>query len=80
MKEEILFENDSLSREPLRVKGFRFGKKDATPSCVIVGPMVGNAINQLWIASKLVNFLRQKELENPSLFKGEILIVPIVNP
>lgn len=80
MKEEILFEIASLSREPLRVKGFRFGQKDSTPSCVIVGPMAGNGINQLWIASRLVNFLRQKELENPALFKGEILIVPTVNP
>lgn len=80
MKEEILFEIASLSREPLRVKGFRFGKKDSTPSCVIVGPMVGNAINQLWIASRLVNFLRQKELENPTLFKGEILVIPAINP
>lgn len=80
MKEEILFELDSLSRDPLRVKGFRFGKKGSAPSCVIVGPMVGNAINQLWTASRLVNFLRQKELENPALFKGEVLIVPTVNP
>ena len=80
MKEEILFEIASLSREPLRVKGFRFGKKDSTPSCIIMGPMVGNAINQLWIASRLVNFLNQKELENPALFKGEILVIPAINP
>ncbi len=56
MREETLFEIGSLSREPLRVKGFRFGTPNATPSCVIVGPMMGNAIDQLWIASRLVRF------------------------
>jgi len=80
MKEEILFEISSLSRNPLKVKGFRFGKADTTPSCVIVGPMMGNAIDQLWIASQLVRFLRQSELANAAFIKGEILIVPTVNP
>ena len=80
MREETLFEIGSLSREPLRVKGFRFGTPDATPSCVIVGPMTGNAIDQLWIASRLVRFLRQQELSNAGFVKGEILIVPTVNP
>ena len=80
MREETLFTMDSLSRDPLRVKGYRFGVPNATPSCVIVGPMTGNAIDQLWIASHLVRFLRQQELENAGFVKGEILIVPTVNP
>ncbi len=80
MKEEILFEISSLSREPLRIKGFRFGVPESTPSCVIVGPMMGNAVDQLWIASRLVRFLRQQELANAGFVKGEILIVPTVNP
>ncbi len=79
MKEEILFHIDSLSRGPMSVKGFRFGVPDSTPSCVIVGPMTGNAIDQLWIASHLVRFLRQKELENAGFVKGEILIIPTAN-
>ncbi|MDD2382846.1 MAG: succinylglutamate desuccinylase/aspartoacylase family protein [Sulfurospirillaceae bacterium] len=79
MREEILFEITSLSREPMRVKAFKFGKKDATPSCVIVGPMTGDAIDQLWIASRMVRFLRQKELENPSFILGEIVVVPTAN-
>jgi uncharacterized protein len=79
MKEEVLFEIDSLSRGPMSVKGFRFGVPDTTPSCVIVGPMTGNAIDQLWIASHIVRFLRQKELENAGFVKGEILIVPTAN-
>ena len=79
MKEEILFQIDSLSRGPMSVKGFRFGVPDSTPSCVIVGPMTGNAIDQLWIASHLVRFLRQKELENAGFVKGEILIIPTAN-
>lgn len=80
MREETLFEIGSLSREPLKVKAFRFGVPDATPSCVIVGPMTGNAIDQLWIASHLVRFLRQQELANARFVKGEIMIIPTVNP
>ena len=80
MKEEVLFEISSLSRNPLKVKGFRFGRVGTTPSCVIVGPMMGNAIDQLWIASQLVRFLRQHELANAAFVKGEILVVPTVNP
>lgn len=80
MKEEILFEIASLSREPLKVKGFRFGRKGALPSCVIVGPMSGNAIDQLWVSSRVIRFLKQKELENPAFIQGEILIIPAVNP
>jgi hypothetical protein len=80
MREEVLFELKSLSREPLRVKGYRLGVPGAKPSCVIVGPMIGTAIDQLWIASKLVRFLRQQELENAAFIQGEILIIPTVNP
>ena len=80
MIEEVLFEINSLSRNPLKVQGFRFGRADTTPSCVIVGPMMGNAIDQLWIASQLVRFLRQHELANAAFVKGEILVVPTVNP
>ena len=79
MREEVLFQLDSLSRSPMQVKAFRFGVPDSAPSCVIVGPMSGNAIDQLWIASHMVRFLRQKELENAGFVKGEILIVPTVN-
>ncbi|ATB69200.1 desuccinylase/aspartoacylase subfamily peptidase [Sulfurospirillum diekertiae] len=80
MKEEVLFEISSLSRNPLKVKGFRFGREGTVPSCVIVGPMMGNAIDQLWVASQLVRFLRQQELANAAFVKGEILVVPTVNP
>jgi len=80
MKEEVLFEISSLSRNPLKVKGFRFGREGTTPSCVIVGPMMGTAIDQLWIASQLVRFLRQHELANAAFVKGEILVIPTVNP
>lgn len=80
MREEILCELISLSREPLRIKGFRFGVPSSKPSCVIVGPLSGTAIDQLWVASRLVRFLRQQELENPAFVLGEILVIPAVNP
>lgn len=80
MKEEVLFEISSLSRNPLKVKGFRFGREGTVPSCVIVGPMMGNAIDQLWVASQLVRFLRQQELANAALLKVKFLLCPQSTP
>ena len=80
MREEILFEIGSANRNPLVVKGFRFGKKEeGKPSIAIVGALYGDAISQLFVASSLVNFLAQKEAENPNFITGEILIIPSVN-
>lgn len=80
MREEILFEIASANRNPLVVKGFRFGKKeDGKPSIAIVGALYGDAISQLYVASSLVNFLTQKEAENPDFIQGEILVIPSVN-
>jgi hypothetical protein len=70
---------DSPNRAPLRIEGFLFGEhNDNAPSVAIVGAMSGDQINQLYVASGLVEYLRRKEEEGKII--GEILVVPAVNP
>jgi len=82
MKRERLFTIDSPSRALLQVDGFRFtpksNKKNA-PTLAIVGSLNGNAIDQLFVASQIVEYLRTKEEVDPKFITGEILVIPSIN-
>lgn len=67
----------SPNRAPLIVEGFLFGEDSEGPSVAIVGAMSGDHINQLYVASRLVEYLRQKEEEGKVV--GKILVIPAVN-
>ncbi|MCK9373685.1 MAG: M14 family metallopeptidase [Sulfuricurvum sp.] len=68
----------SPNRAPLKVEGFVFGdEEDDAPSIAIVGAMSGDHINQLYVASRFVDYLRQKEEEGK--ITGKILVIPAVN-
>jgi hypothetical protein len=69
---------ESPNRAPLRIEGFLFGEKNTKgPSVAIIGAMSGDHINQLYVASGLVEYLRTKEEEGA--ITGRILVVPAVN-
>lgn len=69
---------ESPNRAPLRIEGFLFGDETTTgPSIAIVGAMSGDHINQLYVASGLVEYLRTKEEEG--LIIGKILVIPAIN-
>ncbi|MDD5387363.1 MAG: M14 family metallopeptidase [Sulfuricurvum sp.] len=69
---------ESPNRAPLRIEGFLFGEeKSKGPSVAIIGAMSGDHINQLYVASGLVEYLRTKEEEGKII--GRILIIPAVN-
>ncbi len=69
---------ESPNRAPLRIEGFLFGEeKSKAPSVAIIGAMSGDHINQLYVASGLVDYLRTKEEEGKIV--GRILVVPAVN-
>lgn len=72
-----IYKVEAPYREPMVVKGYRFGKGDK--AACILGPMRGNEIQQLYICSQLVRVL--KELEgNGCISAGkEVLVVPVVN-
>jgi predicted deacylase len=77
MKTIEIMRLESPNREPLIIEGFLFGDENASPSVAIVGAMTGDSVNQLFVASSLVDELRQKE--EKGLILGKILIIPSVN-
>lgn len=68
---------ESPNRAALKVEGFLFGEESEGPSVAIVGAMSGDHINQLYVASRMVDYLRIKEEEGKIV--GKILVVPAVN-
>lgn len=68
---------ESPNRAPLRVEGFLFGEESEGPSVAIVGAMSGEHLNQLHVASGLVEYLRIKEEEGK--ISGKILVIPAIN-
>lgn len=82
IQKELLFEIQSPSRDSLKVYGFRFtpnGRKKAKNKIAIVAAMNGDELNQLYLASKLINYLTQKDEQNKDFIQSEILIIPSVN-
>ncbi|MDD5051602.1 MAG: M14 family metallopeptidase [Sulfuricurvum sp.] len=77
MKKFEILNFKSPNRAPLKVEGFLFGEDSKGPSVAIVGAMNGDHINQLYVASHLVDYLRQKEEEGK--ISGKILVIPAVN-
>lgn len=77
MKRIEILNFKSPNRAPLIVEGFLFGEESKGPSLAIVGAMSGDHINQLYVASHLVEYLRQKEEEGK--ISGKILVIPAVN-
>lgn len=73
MKKEIIFKLESPSRDSYVVYGFRFGKGEKRVA--IVGALRGDALGSLYVGSKLVKFLKERE----SSLDGEILVIPAVN-
>lgn len=78
MKKEVLYTIPSLYRDDFRVEGFRFGEGEK--ALAIVGSMRGNEYQQMYIASRLVEKLRQLEASGMLIPGKEILVIPCVNP
>lgn len=77
MKRIEILNFKSPNRAPLIVEGFLFEENSKGPSIAIVGAMSGDHINQLYVASRLVEYLRQREEEGK--ISGKILVIPAVN-
>ena len=59
MKKEVLYTVPSYFREDMDVMSFRFGKGEK--SCVIMGALRGDEVQQLYVCARLVSFLRDVE-------------------
>jgi hypothetical protein len=77
MKEKIVYELNSLYREPMRIKGYEFGAGEK--SVCVVGSMRGNEIQQIYSCSRLIQKLKELE-ENGKINEGKsILVIPCLN-
>lgn len=79
MLKELIASLKSPNRDDYKVYGYRFGEIGASPSIAIVAGMTGHNIEQVFTASKLIDFLRRKTNENSSFVKGSILVIPAIN-
>ncbi|MFN2311360.1 MAG: succinylglutamate desuccinylase/aspartoacylase family protein [Spirochaetia bacterium] len=76
MKTEILYRLSSMSREDYQIHGYRFGTGKSRVA--IVAGMRGSEAQGLYVAAKLVQYLKQNEhVIAPG---SEILMIPSVNP
>ncbi len=77
MREKVLFNLKNLYRENMQVKGFTFGSGEK--SVCIVGSTRGNEIQQTYICSLLIEFLKEAEAKG-LINKGKsIMVVPTLN-
>jgi predicted deacylase len=82
MTRHTLVHLTSPSRDDFRVEGFRFKPRqsdDADTSVAIVAGLNGHELAQMHAAAQLVNFLKERQAEDPYFITGDILIVPAVN-
>lgn len=77
MREEIIYTLKAPYREPMKVKGYYFGKGEK--SVCIVGSMRGNEIQQIYVCSQLVKALEELQNRGAIVSNHEILVIPVVN-
>ena len=59
MKKDIIFTVPSYFRDDMNIMGYRFGKGEK--SCVVLGALRGDEVQQLYVCARLVAFLREVE-------------------
>lgn len=77
MKEKIIYELNSLYREPMQVKGYEFGSGEH--AVCVVGSTRGNEVQQLYACGRLVRRLKRLEESGSIADNRSILVLPCVN-
>ena len=78
MREEVLFTLDTPYRQPLAVKGWRFGDPERK-SLAVVGALRGNEVQQMYICSQLIRALETLEEEGKLAPDCGVLVIPCAN-
>ncbi|MCD8256595.1 MAG: M14 family metallopeptidase [Oscillospiraceae bacterium] len=78
MEKVIVYEKDTLYRDPFQITGYRFGTGEK--SACIVGNTRGNENQQIFCCSQLVRRLKQMEAEGRVAQGHEIFVIPSANP
>lgn len=74
MKKDVLFTVPSYFRDDMSVMGYRFGKGEK--SCVVLGALRGDEIQQLYVCARLVAFLRDVEKDGGIMPGKSVMVVP----
>lgn len=77
MKKRVIYELNTLYRQPMQVIGYEFGSGEK--SVCVVGSMRGNEIQQLYSCSKLIQRLQALESNGEIARDRSILVLPCVN-
>ena len=74
MKKDIIFTVPSYFRDDMNIMGYRFGKGEK--SCVVLGALRGDEVQQLYVCARLVAFLREVERDGGIMPGKSVLVVP----
>ncbi len=74
MKKEVLLTVPSYFRDDMEIRMFRFGKGEK--SCIIVGALRGDEIQQLYVCARLVSILRDVEKDGGLIPGKSVTIIP----
>lgn len=78
MKKQTIFSLSSPYRDDFRIKAYTFGEGKKT--LCVVGAMRGDEMQQLYLASQLVAWLKQVEEEGRIMPGISISVIPCANP
>lgn len=78
MKEEVLFSLETPYRQPLPVKGWRFGNPEQK-TLAVMGALRGNEIQQMYLCSQLIGRLERAEQAGELSPDCGILVIPCAN-
>ena len=74
MKKDVLFTVPSYFRDDMDILGYRFGKGEK--SCVVLGALRGDEVQQLYVCARLVAFLREVERDGGVQPGRSVMVVP----
>ena len=78
MREELLFSVDTPYRQPLPVRGWRFGPPEEK-SLAVMGALRGNELQQMYVCSQLIQALQTAEAEGRLSPNCWVLVIPCAN-
>jgi len=74
MKKDVIFTVPSYFRGDMNIMGYRFGKGEK--SCVVLGALRGDEVQQLYVCARLVAFLREVERDGGIMPGKSVMVVP----
>ena len=74
MKKDVIFTVPSYFRDDMNIMGYRFGKGEK--SCVVLGALRGDEVQQLYVCARLVAFLREVERDGGIMPGKSVMVVP----